>query len=151
MCGSDDICSGKFWPRTLNTKRRHMTSQLKILAAWIESNMEIEMQTGMKSNLWLVLLLFSSPLPSSFISKILKILRNKPCSRTSWICINSTLIKPWLCGLLWSLSNKVLLQCRRCLRCGFHPWVRKIFWRRSSTHSSILAWKISWTKELAGL
>ena len=31
---------------------------------------------------------------------------------------------------------------------GFDPWVGKIPWRRgTTTHSSILAWKIPWTEE----
>ena len=33
-------------------------------------------------------------------------------------------------------------------RCGFDPWVGKIPWRRNwQTHSSILAWRITWTEE----
>ena len=28
------------------------------------------------------------------------------------------------------LSGKESCQCRRCKRCGFDPWVRKIPWRR---------------------
>ena len=43
-------------------------------------------------------------------------------------------------------------QCRRCKRHRFDPWVGKIPWRRvMATHSSILAWKISWTAEPGGL
>ena len=45
--------------------------------------------------------------------------------------------------------DSICLQCRR-LR--FHPWVRKIPWRRGmATHSSILAWRIPWTEEPGGL
>ena len=34
----------------------------------------------------------------------------------------------------------------------FNPWVRKIPWRRKlATHSSILAWRITWTEEPGGL
>ena len=33
----------------------------------------------------------------------------------------------------------------------FDPWVRKIPWRRACKHSSILAWRISWTVEPGGL
>ena len=33
--------------------------------------------------------------------------------------------------LPWQLSDKkIRLQCRRCRRCGFDPWVRKIPWNR---------------------
>ena len=43
-------------------------------------------------------------------------------------------------------------QSRRCRRCVFDPWVRKIPWRRKwPTHSSILAWKVPWTQEPGGL
>ena len=32
----------------------------------------------------------------------------------------------------WWLSGKEsTCQCRRCKRLGFHPWVRKIPWRRA--------------------
>ena len=41
-----------------------------------------------------------------------------------------------------------LWQCRRP---RFHPWVRKIHWRRMVTHSSILVWRIPWTEEPARL
>ena len=34
----------------------------------------------------------------------------------------------------------------------FNPWVRKIpLEKEMATHSSILAWEISWTEELGGL
>ena len=34
-------------------------------------------------------------------------------------------------GLPWWLSGKEsACQCRRLRRCGFHPWVRNIHWRR---------------------
>ena len=54
-------------------------------------------------------------------------------------------------------------QCRRHRRCGFHPWVRKIPWRRAwqptpvflpgesqATHSSILAWRIHGQRSVLG-
>ena len=28
-------------------------------------------------------------------------------------------------------QSRICLQCRRCRRCGFNPWVRKIPWRRA--------------------
>ena len=44
------------------------------------------------------------------------------------------------------------LQCRRCRRCRFDPWVRKIPWgRKQQTHFSILAWEIPWTEKPGGL
>ena len=62
------------------------------------------------------------------------------------------------CVLLFLLRNKKSrglprwLSCERiCLqwrRCGFEPWVGKIPLEEEMTpHSSILAWKILWTKE----
>ena len=42
-------------------------------------------------------------------------------------------------------------QSRRWKRQGFNPWVRKIPWRSMVTHSSIFAWRISWTEEPGGL
>ena len=45
---------------------------------------------------------------------------------------------------------KTHLQCRRCRRCGFDPWVRKIFLEEDmATHSNILAWRIPWQRRLA--
>ena len=39
-----------------------------------------------------------------------------------------------------------------CQRFTFDPWVRKIPLKEEmATHSSILAWKIPWTEETAGL
>ena len=39
-------------------------------------------------------------------------------------------------------------QCRRCKRCGFDHWVRKIPWKKKwQTHPSILDWRIPWTEE----
>ena len=45
----------------------------------------------------------------------------------------------------WFRWQRICLQCRSP---GFHPWVRKIpLEKRMATHSSILAWEISWTEE----
>ena len=44
------------------------------------------------------------------------------------------------------------LQCRRLRRLGFDPWVGKIPLEEGmAAHSSILAWRISWTEEPDGL
>ena len=52
----------------------------------------------------------------------------------------------------WLRGKVSACQCRRCRRCGFDPWVRKIPWRRKwQTHPSIPAWEISWTEEPGGL
>ena len=51
----------------------------------------------------------------------------------------------------WHLITKDV-TCRKCRGCGFDPWVRKIPMEEGmATHSSILAWKISWTEEPGGL
>ena len=48
--------------------------------------------------------------------------------------------------------ERICLQCKRYGRCEFDPWVRKIPLKEEmATHSSILAWKILWTEEHAGL
>ena len=39
-----------------------------------------------------------------------------------------------------SVGKKSVCQCRRCSRCRFHPWVRKIPWR-----------EIPWTEKPGGL
>jgi len=48
--------------------------------------------------------------------------------------LNSGIISVELPGILWAsqvaLVEKNACQCRRCKRRGFHPWVRKILWRR---------------------
>ena len=45
-------------------------------------------------------------------------------------------------------SAVICLQCRRCRKLRFDPWVRKITWRRAwQTHSSILAGRIPRTEE----
>ena len=52
----------------------------------------------------------------------------------------------------WLSHKKLHLQCRSCRRHRFRPWVRKMPWRRAwQPHSSILAWRIPWTEEPAGL
>ena len=42
-------------------------------------------------------------------------------------------------------------QCRRCKRFGFSLWVRKLPGGGHGNHSSILAWRISWTEELVAM
>jgi len=43
------------------------------------------------------------------------------------------------------------LQCRKCRRHGFDPWVGMIPREGHTTHSSILAWRISQIEELGRL
>ena len=39
--------------------------------------------------------------------------------------------------LRWHSGKRICLQCRRCRRSGFDPWVRKIPWRRKWQHTSV--------------
>ena len=58
------------------------------------------------------------------------------------------------CGS-WNSSSVLHLRlyCLQCRRPEFDPWVGKSPWRRKcmATHSSIIAWRISWTEETGGL
>ena len=59
---------------------------------------------------------------------------------------------PHLTFLGGASGKEPTCQCGRCRSHGFHPWVENIPWRRAwQTHSSILAWRIPWTKEPCGL
>ena len=52
----------------------------------------------------------------------------------------------------WLSGKELTYQCNRPSRCRFDPWLGKIPWRRKmATHSSLLAWRISWTEEPRGL
>ena len=42
-------------------------------------------------------------------------------------------------------------QCRRHKSCRFDPWLGRSPGGGHGTHSSILAWRIPWTKEPGGL
>ena len=51
---------------------------------------------------------------------------------TIWISHPSGQGHPrWLCG------EESAQQCRRCRRCGFDPWVRKIPWNRKWQHTQL--------------
>ena len=44
--------------------------------------------------------------------------------------------------------KRIHLQCRRCEKCEFNPWMGKIPQEKEmATHSSILAWEIPWREE----
>ena len=47
-------------------------------------------------------------------------------------------------------GKKTTRQCRRH-KLGFHPWAGKIPEGGHGDHSHILAWRIPWTEETAGL
>ena len=50
---------------------------------------------------------------------------------------------PW-----WLSSKRIHLQCRRCRRHGFDPWVGKIPWRRKWQPTPVLLpGKIPWTEK----
>ena len=48
-------------------------------------------------------------------------------------------------------GKESVCQCRRPKRHGFSPWEEDPLEEEMATHSSILAWKIPWTKEPDGL
>ena len=56
-------------------------------------------------------------------------------------------------GLPWWVSGKrICLQCRRCKRCEFNPWVGKIPWRRAWQLTPVfLPGESSCTEEPGGL
>lgn len=48
-------------------------------------------------------------------------------------------------------GKKPACQCRRCKRCRFDAWQEDPLEKGMATHSSILAWRIPWIEESAGL
>ena len=55
-------------------------------------------------------------------------------------------------GLLWWLSSKEsICQFRKCSRCGFDSWVRKIPWKRKWRSSLVFLPSKLWTEEPGGL
>ena len=55
-------------------------------------------------------------------------------------------------AVLWAFprgasGKEPACQCWRRKMCGLNPRVGKIPWRIMATHSSILAWRISWTED----
>ena len=52
----------------------------------------------------------------------------------------------------WGSGKESACQCRRHRRCSFNPWVRKDLLEEkiATTHSSIPAWRIPWTRSLEG-
>ena len=52
--------------------------------------------------------------------------------------------KNYYLSIFWLINKTVFLQYGRP---GLDPWV----WKEMETHSSILAWRISWTEEPGGL
>ena len=53
-------------------------------------------------------------------------------------------------GFLGGSAVKIRVQCRRCRRCGFDPWVGKIPWKRAYT-LVFLPGESSWTEECGRL
>ena len=78
----------------------------------------------------------------------------KPLNSCKWAQTLWGWISPHRLSSLLS-GKESACQCRRhrrCRRCGFCPWVGKIpLENEIAMHSSILAQKISWTKEPGGL
>ena len=64
-----------------------------------------------------------------------------------WVMIDTEMVFPG-----GSAGKEFFLQCRRCERCSFSPWVGDIpLEEKMATQSYILAWKIPWTEESGGL
>ena len=62
---------------------------------------------------------------------------------------SSLFCKDWLPR--WYSGKESACQCRRCKRCGFDPWVRKIPWSRKWQPTSVfLPGKFQVLKSLAG-
>ena len=54
----------------------------------------------------------------------------------------------WAYQVAQWIKNLPAMQCKRCRRHGFNPWVRKIPFKGTwQPTPSILAWRISWTEE----
>ena len=51
----------------------------------------------------------------------------------------------------WLSCKESVCQCRRCKRCEFNPWVRRIPWRRKWQPTPVFFWEIPWTEESGGL
>ena len=51
----------------------------------------------------------------------------------------------------WLHAKESSCQCRRCRKYGFHPWVRKIFWRRKWQPTPVfLPGESTWTEQHGG-
>ena len=61
------------------------------------------------------------------------------------------------CSVVWMRlprrcsGKESTFQCRRYRRCGFHPWIGKISWRRKWPSTPIFLPGKSWTEEPGGL
>ena len=67
--------------------------------------------------------------------------------------MNRTVVPPKKIKRLYGTSGKEpACRCKRHKRCWFHPWVRKIPWRRKWQPTPVfLPGKILWTEEPGGL
>ena len=85
-----------------------------------------------------------TPMFTAMLFTIAKTQKQSKCSRDKWI-------KKMYC--IYRLPRRhsgkeSTYLCRKCKRCRFSPWVRKIPWREgTATHPSMLAWNISWTED----
>ena len=87
--------------------------------------------------------------------QISKLLPGRPAS--SHICSFSTRSRGFSYLFLWRASPvaqglRIRLQCRRCGRHGFDPWVGKMPWRRAWQPTPVsLPGESPWTEEPGGL
>ena len=84
------------------------------------------------------------------------------CLHGDSFCVTGISVPPGAVVFVWlwvwgdfpggAIGKEPVCQCRRCRRCGFHPWVGKIPWRREWQPTQIiLAWRIPQTEEPGGL
>ena len=72
-----------------------------------------------------------------------------PALPRSWSTLTVHLSSPNLYGLGFPgfSAKEPACQCRRQKRHGFHPWVRKIPWRREWQPTPVFLPRIPWTEE----
>ena len=109
-------------------------------------------------NRWTLRIVLSSELQETLHIQLLGIRKNsillscKMESLFSFVPHQEFFLK-WTCPLKGfpdgSAGKKICLQWKRC---KLDPWLGKIPWKREmATYSSIIAWKIPWTRECGGL
>ena len=66
---------------------------------------------------------------------------NQPAMSQSYqeflFCSNFNFFFFVLGGFPGGTSRKIRCQCRKCKRCWFHLWVRKVLWRRAWQHTPV--------------
>ena len=80
---------------------------------------------------------FFTPLLGIHLNKTIKVIQKDTCIPV-FLMELSIIAQIWKQGFSGGASGKEsTCQCRRCKRCGFYPWVRKIPWRRAWQPTSV--------------